>query len=101
MKGLVFDMTSLLAYSLAGHDKGKLYFIIKEEKDYFWLVDGEVRPLENPKKKNKKHVQIIKRNISVTLKEDTVESDIGLKSVTNESIKRTIKLYCKDIQEVK
>ena len=94
-------MTSLLAYSLAGHDKGKLYFIIKEEKDYFWLVDGEVRPLENPKKKNKKHVQIIKRNISVTLKEDTVESDIGLKSVTNESIKRTIKLYCKDIQEVK
>ena len=101
MKGLVFDMTSLLAYSLAGHDKGKIYFIIKEEKDYLWLVDGEVRPLENPKKKNKKHVQIIKRNISVTLKEDTVESDIGLKSVTNESIKRTIKLYCKDIQEVK
>ena len=94
-------MTGLLAYSLAGHDKGKIYFIIKEEKDYLWLVDGEVRPLENPKKKNKKHVQIIKRNISVTLKEDTVESDIGLKSVTNESIKRTIKLYCKDIQEVK
>ena len=94
-------MTGLLAYSLAGHDKGKIYFIVKEERDYFWLVDGEVRPLENPKKKNKKHVQIIKRNISVTLKEDTVESDIGLKSVTNESIKRTIKLYCKDIQEVK
>ena len=94
-------MTGLLAYSLAGHDKGKIYFIVKEERDYFWLVDGEVRPLENPKKKNKKHVQIIKRNISVRLKEDTVESDIGLKSVTNESIKRTIKLYCKDIQEVK
>ncbi|MBQ3164227.1 MAG: KOW domain-containing RNA-binding protein [Lachnospiraceae bacterium] len=93
-------MTGLLAYSLAGHDKGKIYFIVKEERDYFWLVDGEVRPLENPKKKNKKHVQIIKRNISVRLKEDTVESDIGLKSVTNESIKRTIKLYCKDIQEV-
>lgn len=93
-------MTGLLAYSLAGHDKGKIFFIIKEEKDYFWLVDGEVRSLENPKKKNKKHVQIIKRNVSVTLKEDTVESDIGLKSVTNESIKRTIKLYCKGIQEV-
>ena len=94
-------MTGLLAYSLAGHDKGKIYFIVKEERDYFWLVDGEVRPLENPKKKNKKHVQIIKRNISVTLKEDTVESDIRQKSVTNESIKRTIKLYSKDIQEVK
>ena len=94
-------ITGYLASSKAGHDKGKIFFIIKEEKDYFWLVDGKVRPLENPKKKNKKHVQIIKRNISVTLKEDTVESDIRQKSVTNESIKRTIKLYSKDIQEVK
>ena len=94
-------MTGLLAYSLAGHDKGKIYFIIKEERDYFWLVDGDTRPLENPKKKNKKHVQIVKRNISGTVEGDTVQSDIELKSVTNESIKRTIKLYCKDIQEVK
>lgn len=94
-------MTGLLAYSLAGHDKGKIYFIIKEEGDYFWLADGEIRPLENPKKKNKKHVQIIKRNISGTLEIDTLHSDIELKSVTNESIKRSIKLYCKDIQEVK
>lgn len=101
MKGLGLDMTGLLAYSLAGHDKGKIYFIIKEEKDYFWLVDGDVRSLENPKRKNKKHVQIIKRNISETLVNDTTQNDIGLKSVTNEMIKRTIKLYCKDIQEVK
>ena len=101
MKGLGTDMTGLLAYSLAGHDKGKIYFIIKEEGDYFWLVDGRLRPLENPKKKNKKHVQIIKRNISGILENDTLQSDIELKSVTNESIKRTIKLYSKDIQEVK
>lgn len=101
MKGLGLDMTGLLAYSLAGHDKGKVYFIIKEEKDNFWLVDGDMRPLENPKRKNKKHVQIIKRNISETLINDTTQNDIGLKSVTNEMIKRTIKLYCKDIQEVK
>lgn len=94
-------MTGLLAYSLAGHDKGKIYLIIKEEGDYFWLADGEIRSLENPKKKNKKHVQIIKRNISGILEIDTLHSDIELKSVTNESIMRSIKLYCKDIQEVK
>lgn len=94
-------MTGLLAYSLAGHDKGKVYIIIKEEKDFFWLVDGDVRPLENPKKKNKKHVQIIKKYISEELVSNAVQSDITLKSVTNEIIKRTIKLYCKDIQEVK
>lgn len=88
-------MIGLLAYSLAGHDKGKVYFVMKEEGDYLWLADGKNRPLENPKKKNKKHLQIIKRNIS----EETV--DDRLKSITNETIKRTIKLYCKDIQEVK
>ena len=88
-------MIGLLAYSLAGHDKGKVYFVIKEEGDYLWLADGKVRPLENPKKKNKKHLQIIKSNISV----ETV--DDRLQSITNETIKRTIKLYCKDIQEVK
>ena len=88
-------MIGLLAYSLAGHDKWNLYFVIREEGDYLWLADGKNRPLENPKKKNKKHLQIIKRNIS----EETV--DDRLKSITNETIKRTIKLYCKDIQEVK
>ena len=88
-------MIGLLAYSLAGHDKGNLYFVIREEGDYLWLADGKNRPLENPKKKNKKHLQIIKRNISV----ETV--DDRLQSITNETIKRTIKLYCKDIQEVK
>lgn len=82
-------MTGWLAYSLAGHDKGSLYVIVKEEKDYLWLSDGNVRPLEKPKKKNKKHIQIIKKAGNLPL------------PVTNETIKRTIKLYNKDIQEVK
>lgn len=88
-------MIGLLAYSLAGHDKGKIYFVTKEEGDYLWLVDGNSRPLENPKKKNKKHIQIIKKDISEEIVSDK------LQSITNETIKRTIKLYCKDIQEVK
>ena len=92
---MVIYMTGLLAYSLTGHDKGKLYVIIKEEKDFLWLSDGNSRPLENPKKKNKKHIQYIKRNITNQIAGDAVQS------VTNESIKRTIKLYSKDIQEVK
>lgn len=88
-------MTGLLAYSLAGHDKGKVYLIVKEEKDYLWMSDGISKPLENPKKKNKKHIQIIKKDISVKIDGDK------LQSVTNETIKRMIKLYSKDIQEVK
>ena len=48
-------MTGFLAYSLAGHDKGEIYFIIREAKEYVYVSDGLVRTVEKPKKKNKKH----------------------------------------------
>ena len=54
-------MTGMLAASKAGHDKGAIYVIIKEETEYIYLVDGKTRTLEKPKKKNKKHIQIIKK----------------------------------------
>ena len=80
-------MEGYLAYSIAGHDKNKGYLIIKEENDFVWLVDGRIRTLDNPKRKNKKHIQVIKKQDYKT----------GLESMTNEQIKR----ICKDIQEVK
>lgn len=54
-------MTGMLATSKAGHDKSMVYVIIKEEEEYIYLVDGKIRPLAKPKKKNKKHIQIIKK----------------------------------------
>lgn len=54
-------MTGMLASSKAGHDKNMVYVIIKEEEEYIYLVDGKIRPLAKPKKKNKKHVQLIKK----------------------------------------
>lgn len=47
------------AISKSGHDKDSLYIIIKEEDEYVYLVDGKYKLLNNPKKKNKKHVQCI------------------------------------------
>lgn len=84
-------MAGYLAYSLSGHDKGRIYLIIKEDKDYVYLADGDVRTIDRLKKKNKKHIQIIKKINRMT---DTF-------SVTNEEIKYQIKQYCKAIQEVK
>ena len=49
------------AKSLSGHDKNQYYLVIKKEADFLFLVNGKNRSLENPKKKNEKHVQIIKR----------------------------------------
>lgn len=81
-------MTGYFAYSMAGHDKGKVYLIIKEETDYVWLVNGETRKLSNPKRKNKKHIQIIKKYGQ--------ETDIDV--ITDEKIKYVIKkLYGNEV----
>ena len=52
--------TGMMARSKSGHDAGKVYVITKVEEAYVYLVDGKVRTLDKPKKKKKKHVQLIK-----------------------------------------
>ncbi len=54
-------MTGCMAVSLAGHDKDTVYLIVGEEKEYVYLADGRIRTCKNPKKKNKKHIQVIKK----------------------------------------
>lgn len=53
--------TGMLARSKAGHDRGKLYIIIRAEAEYVWVADGRCHTIANPKKKNKKHIQAIRR----------------------------------------
>ena len=54
-------MTGNIAISMAGHDKGHAYIIIKEENGFVYLVDGEIKKLSNPKRKSLKHVRINKQ----------------------------------------
>ena len=35
--------------SAAGHDKGLLFLVVKEEGAFLWLADGKSRKLEAPK----------------------------------------------------
>ena len=49
------------AKSLSGHDKGQYYLVVKEEEEFLFPVNGTTRPMEKAKKKNKKHVQLIKK----------------------------------------
>ena len=75
-------MTGLLASSKAGHDKDKIYVIIKEDAEYVWLSDGKIKTMDNPKKKRKKHIQIIKcfnnEEIRTKLIGDEVISDLEI-----------------------
>ncbi len=50
----------MLAVSRAGHDRGLIYVVLSEEGEYLFLADGKHRMLDHPKKKKKKHVQVIR-----------------------------------------
>ncbi len=75
-------MTGFLASSKAGHDKDKIYVIIKEDSEYVWLADGKIKTLANPKKKRKKHIQVIKyfnnEEIKTLLSEGQKISDLEI-----------------------
>ena len=91
-------MIGLLAFSKAGHDKQEIYMIVAQDAEYVYLCDGRLRPLAHPKKKNKKHIQLIKQGYDQTIREKLLS---GLK-VRDEEIKRAIKIYkSKEVTDVK
>ena len=71
-------MVGYLARSTAGHDKGTLYIIIEETEQSVLVADGRLKTIEKPKRKNKKHIQLIK-----------IKNPID----SNEAIKHSIKDY--------
>ena len=76
------------AKSLSGHDKNQIYLVVNEEDDFYMLVNGTTRPLNKAKRKNKKHVQIVKR-LPMQIEE------ILSKDVTDLTIKKAILEYNK------
>jgi predicted P-loop ATPase/GTPase len=46
------------AVSKSGHDKGKCYIISRIECEYVYLVNGNTKKIEFPKKKKKMHIQV-------------------------------------------
>ena len=77
-----------LATSLAGHDKGDVYVIYKAGEDVVFLVNGENRTIEHPKKKKQKHIQVIKK-----LPKDVQDLAAGMDELTDLSAKRLLKIY--------
>lgn len=71
-------MVGYLARSLMGHDKDKVYVILRESEKHVLMSDGQKWAGDTLKKKNKKHIQIIK---------------VKCPTDNNESIKQCIGLY--------
>ena len=53
-------MSIEFAKSLSGHDRNQIYLVSQKDDRYVYLVNGTTKPLTKPKKKNRKHIQIIK-----------------------------------------
>ena len=47
--------------SVAGRDKGHVFFVLDTVGDYALLIDGKIRRIENPKNKKLKHVRFLAR----------------------------------------
>ena len=47
----------MLVRSKAGHDKDRIYVVIRAEDEYVYAADGDLRPLRHVKRKNVRHLQ--------------------------------------------
>lgn len=50
-------MVGRIVCSKAGRDKGYFMIVVDSDKKFVYVCDGKERPLERPKRKNKKHLQ--------------------------------------------
>ncbi len=53
-----------LALATAGHDRGTLYLVLKEDGKSVLLADGKLRKLSRPKRKNRKHVMFLPEGLT-------------------------------------
>ena len=46
-----------IVFSKCGRDKGRAFAVLSVEGEYVFLADGQLRPLNKPKKKKARHTQ--------------------------------------------
>lgn len=81
-----------LVISKNGRDKDKYFLVVKIEDDYVYLCDGDMRKVDNPKKKKQKHIQATKY-----FSEDMANKIHENVKLTNRDIKDSInEIVCKE-----
>lgn len=80
-------MSVEFAKSLSGHDKNRIYLVIREDERFVYLADGVTRTIGAPKKKNIRHIQRIK-NLPAEV------TDCLSETLTDTAVKRAIRQYC-------
>lgn len=71
-----------VVYSKSGRDKQRPFIVYDFDDDYVYIVDGDLRKIKKPKKKNKKHIQIVDKidyNIKMKLDEKLYINDADIR----------------------
>lgn len=83
--------------SKAGRDKGRYFIIIAVDEvhsEYVYIADGDLRKIENLKKKKTKHL------IPLTIDEKTKEKLLKGLKITNADLRKSLKCNYQHSQEV-
>ena len=74
--------------STAGRDKGEVFFVLATEGDFLLLADGRRRRVENPKRKRRKHVELVQEGSGPAA--DKIRSS---EKITNSELRKAIAAY--------
>ena len=74
-------MIGQIVCSKSGRDKGYFLVVISEDEKFLYVADGKERPLEQPKRKNPKHLMLT----------NTVLEENSFK--TNKSLRKTLAVF--------
>ena len=77
-----------IVFSKCGRDQGKPFIIVSIEEEYVYLVDGNLRKVDNPKLKKKKHIEP-----TLTTNEWIKQKIIEENRLTNNDVRRALEEY--------
>ena len=76
---------SNIVKAIAGRDTGSYFFVLETEGDFLLLADGKRRRLESPKRKRRKHVELVGESRS-----PVAEKIRSNGKITNSELRRAI-----------
>ena len=88
------DITiSDVVVSTAGHDQGEIFYVVSTDDQFLYLANGKDRTLDKPKRKKRKHVQLVLRS----------ETRVAAKllagdKVLNSELRRDLAYHGRDMQ---
>lgn len=55
----------------AGRDGDQIYLVLRAKEEFVWVVDGDKRTIQKPKKKNPKHLQRTNKTAQIDINEQS------------------------------